>query len=204
MVMRFLLVCEGATDTPLASHIQRLLDSVGHRQVDFATSTAGRALVDKVRNGLGMAPHFDLLFVHRDADNVGPEARHFEIAQAVQEAPFGQPWVPIIPVRMTEAWLLLDEFAIRKAVRKPDGKRALTLPDPNVVERRANPREILNAALLDASEMRGRRRVGLRQDLPTLLRNLLQNLPVSGPLEQLESWTRFRDDTVAALNLLFN
>ncbi|MDE2961335.1 MAG: hypothetical protein OXU28_14990 [Chloroflexota bacterium] len=33
---------------------------------------------------------------------------------------------------------------------------------------------------------------------------LLENLPIGGPLERLESWTRFRDDTIAALNLLSN
>ena len=198
--MRFLFVCEGATDTPLAFHIQRLLVAFGRRYVDFEISTVGRTLVDKVRNGLRLSPHFDLLFIHRDADNVGWEVRLSEIEQAVREVRFHEPWVPIIPVRMTEAWLLLDEPAIRRAVRKPDGRRAVTLPAPSEVERRANPRDILNTALLDASEMRGRRRTGLRQDLPTLRRNLLETLPIGGPLEQLESWRRFRDDTIAALD----
>ena len=202
MVMRFLLVCEGTTDTPLASHIERLLAAFGRRSVDFEISTVGRTLVDKIRNGLRLSPNFDLLFVHRDADNIGWEARRSEIEQAVRAAPFQKPWVPIIPVRTTEAWLLLDELAIRQAVRKPDGRRTVNLPVHNEVERRANPRDILNTALLEASDMRGRRRIGLRQELPTLRRKLLETLPVGGPLEQLESWRRFRDDTRAALDLL--
>lgn len=200
MVMRFLLVCEGATDIPLASHIQRLLVAVGRQHVDFEISTVGRTLVDKVRNGLRLSPRVDLLFVHRDADNMGWEVRRSEIEQAVREAGFQKPWVPVVPVRMTEAWLLLDEVAIRRAVRKPDGRQIITLPAPSEIERRANPREILNTALLDASEMRGRRRTGLRQDLPTLRRNLLATLPIGGPLEQLESWRHFRDDTFTALD----
>ena len=202
MVMRFLLVCEGATDRPLASHIQRLLFAFGRQYADFEISTVGRTLACKVQNGLKLSPYFDLLFVHRDADNIGWESRRSEIEHAVRESLFQEPSVPVIPVRMTEAWLLLDEMAIRRAVRKPDGRRPLVLPTPNEVERRANPRDILNAALLDASEMRGRRRIGLRQELPTLRRNLLETLPVGGPLEQLESWRRFRDDALAALDLL--
>ena len=200
--MRFLLVCEDNSDTPLAAHIQRLLETFGHRQVAFDTSTYGRQLVDKVRNGLKLAPHYDLLFVHRDSDNARPEARYGEITIAVQDAPFDGPWVGIVPVRTTEAWLLLDETAIRKAIRKPNARGSLTLPTPGEIERRADPGEILATALLDASETRGRRREDTRRDLPSLRRYLLENLPVGGPLEQLPSWVRFRDDTVTALQAL--
>jgi hypothetical protein len=203
-VIRFLLVCEGSSDIPLASHIQRLLDTLGHHHVDFDTSTRGRFLVDKVRNGLELAPYCDLLFVHRDADNAGPDSRYREIESAVQDAQFRGPRVGIVPVRMTEAWLLLDQTAIRKAVRKPNGRGPISLPSPTEVERRADPRAILNDALRDASETHGRRRERIEEELPALRSSLLENLPVGGQLEQLASWTRFRDDSAAALNRLSN
>ena len=200
MVMQCLLVCEGSSDAPLTTHIRQLLNSYGSRPADFNISIDGHRLVDKVLNGLNMASHYDLIFIHRDADRAGVDARHSEIADAIRQSEYTGPWVGLVPVRMTEAWLLLDEAAIRRVVRRPHGTAPMTLPSPNEVERRANPREILNSALLDASEARGRRRDDLRRNLPTLRRDLMQSLPIGGSLEQLESWARFRDDTVAALN----
>ena len=202
MVMHCLLVCEGGLDTPLASHIQLLLGGHGYREVDFNISIDGRRLVDKVRNGLGMAPYYDLIFVHRDADRAGPDARYREIVAAVQEAGYGGLWVGIVPVRMTEAWLILQEATIRNAVQKPRGRTDLNLPTPATVERMADPKAALDTALLNASGERGRRRRGVQRLLPDLRNRLLANLPVGGPLEQVPSWTRFRDDTVAALQAM--
>ena len=200
MVMQCLLVCEGSSDAPLTTHIRQLLNSYGIHPAGFNISIDGQRLVDKVLNGLDMASHHDLIFIHRDADRAGVDARYSEITAAIRQSEYTGPWVGVVPVRMTEAWLLSDEAAIRKTVRRPNGSGPLTLPSPNEIERRADPRAILNSALLDASETRGRRRDDLRRNLPTLRRNLLQALPVGGPLEQLPSWRRFRDDTVAALN----
>ena len=103
---------------------------------------------------------------------------------------------------MTEAWLLLDEIAIRNAVRNPNGRTRLALPTPALAERMANPKAAFETSLLDASEKRRRRRREVQHDLPRLRRVLLENLPVSGQLEQLESWARFRDDIISALQLL--
>ena len=200
--MRFLLVCEGSSDAALLPHIQRLLTQYGYPDSLGEAWSDGRRLVDKVRNGLQRLGQFDLLFVHRDTDNAGANSRYQEIESAIQEAEYRGPWVAIVPVRMTEAWILLDEAAIRSAVRKPDGRTPLALPTPREAERRADPKTMLETVLLDASETRGRRRREIREDLPNLRRQLLRNLPVGGPLEQLESWSRFRDDTVAALQSL--
>lgn len=202
MVTRCLLVCEGSSDIPLASHIQRLLESHGCQPTDFDIVTDGRRLVDKVQNGLRMASHYDLLFVHRDADHAGADARYREIAGAVQQAGCSGPWVGIVPVRTTEAWLLLDAHAIRNAVGKPYRRIPLNLPTPAEAERMADPKAALEAVLMHASGERGRRRREVQRELPRLCRQLLENLPVGGPLEQLESWTRFRDDTIVALRQL--
>ena len=200
--MRFLLVCEGSSDTALLPHIQRLLTRYGYPDSPGEAWSDGRRLVDKVRNGLQRLGQFDLLFVHRDADNAGANPRYHEIENAIQEAEYRGPWVAIVPVRMTEAWILLDEAAIRRVVRRPDGRTPLALPTPRESERMADPKTILETVLLDASETRGRRRREIREDLPNLRRQLLRNLPVGGPLEQLASWSRFRDDAVAALQIL--
>ena len=200
--MRFLLVCEGSLDTALLPHIQRLLTRYGYPDSPGEAWSDGRRLVDKVRNGLQRLGQFDLLFVHRDADNAGANPRYYEIENAIQEAEYRGPWVAIVPVRMTEAWILLDEAAIRRVVRRPDGRTPLALPTSRESERMADPKTILETVLLDASETRGRRRREIREDILNLSRQLLRNLPVGGPLGDLESWSRFRDDTVAALQSL--
>ena len=200
--MRVLLVCEGSSDIALMTHIQRLIVQSGYQEPESATWTSGRRLADKVANALDNLGAFELLFLHRDADRAGAAARYREIARAVQQTQFGGPYVGIVPVRTTETWLIMDEVAIRNIVRNPNGRTPLNLPASGEVERMANPKAALERSLLDASETRGRRRDKLRQSLPEMRNRLLENLPVGGPLEQVESWARFRYDTIAALQEL--
>ncbi len=200
--MEFLLVCDGSSDGALVTHIRRLLFAIGACEPDGNFWTQGRYLVDKIRNGVASQGNVDLVFVHRDAESADSERRYQEIEDAIQNASFHRRWVGVVPVRMTEAWLLLDDHAIRDAVRKPNGTIPLSLPLPHECEQRADPKAILEAAFITASETTGRRRERIRKSFSTLRRTLLENLPVGGRLEQLESWRRFRDDTVAALREL--
>ena len=197
--MRFLFVCEGSSDTPLVDHIQRLLIQCGQPDPEGEEWHHGRRVADKIRQGLDAADSLDLLFVHRDADNAGAEARYREIEAAVREVvQDGMSWIGVVPVRMTEAWLLLDEAAIRNVVGKPGGRTPLGLPAPERAERVADPKERLRDALRTASGNQGRRRRKFADEFPRLRRRLLQDLPIGGELERLESWTRFRNDTAAA------
>ena len=199
MVTRFLLTCEGNSDAPLAFHIQRLFESCGYPRPDFNVSTEGRRLVDKIRSGLAMAPQYEVLFIHRDADSAVADARYREITEAVQRAGYGGSWVGIVPVRMMESWLLLDEAAIRNASGNPNGRARLDLPSPAEAERIADPKSALRSAIIAGAEVQGRRRRALAKRLPNMRDQLLETLRVGGPLEQLPSWTQFRDDTVDAL-----
>lgn len=143
-----------------------------------------------------------MLFVHRASDRAGADARYEEIAEAIQQAECDGHWVGIVPVRMTEIWLLLDEAAIRKAVGNPNGRVELDLPTPAEAERMADPKSMLRSAIIVGDEAQGRRRRTLTKRLPGIRDQLLENLLFGGPLDQLESWRRFRDDTIAVLNLL--
>ena len=200
--MDFMLVCDGSSDGALVSHIRRLLIESGVSKPEGYYWTQGRYLADKIRNGMSRFGDVDLIFVHRDAESTEPEVRYREIESAVERASYRGPWVGLVPVRMTEAWLLLDVAAIRAAVRNPNGRTPLTLPMPHECEQRADPKTILETALIDASETRGRRRIRIRKEWPDLRRGLLESLPVGGPLEQLPSWSRFRQDTLNALQEL--
>ena len=75
----------------------------------------------------------------------------------------------------------------------------LGLPTSREAERRSDPKRILADALLAASEATGRRRRRIQRDFTRFRRQLLVNLPIGGPLEQLPSWRRFRDDTLCAI-----
>ena len=197
--MRFLFICEGSSDAPLVDHIQRLLIQFGQPDPEGEAWHHGRQVADKIRQGLQAAGGLDLLFVHRDAETAGAEARYREIETAVHDLRQERmSWIGVVPVRMTEAWLLLDEAAIRKVVGKPGGRAPLYLPGPKYAESVADPKKRLKDALLTASGNRGRRRRRFAREFPRLRRRLLQDLPIGGGLERLESWTRFRDDTVAA------
>ncbi|MEO1077329.1 MAG: hypothetical protein AAFX41_15395, partial [Bacteroidota bacterium] len=77
----------------------------------------------------------DVLFVHRDAENASHTADRFgEIDAGVRAADLDLPCIPIVPVRMSEAWLLFDEMALREAAGRPRGRMPITMPPLSKVE----------------------------------------------------------------------
>ena len=208
MTIRFLLVCDGSSDAALTAHITRMLLKGGYSDPQVQTWYRPGRLDEKIRAGLEFSGGCDLLLVHRDAEasretrSAGPERRYAEIEGAVRAAGFDGPYVGIVPVRMTESWLLLDEQAIRDIAGWRSGVISLNLPAMNRVEYVADPKDKLWQALSTASGLAGRHLSRFKRDIPALRYQLLEQLPVGGPLEQVPSWTRFRDDLLAALILL--
>src|SRR4051794_15078621 len=70
------------------------------------------------------AYHCECLFIHRDAEGDLPDCRRQEIQNAIDSlgAKMRIAHVCVVPIRMTEAWLLIDESAIRRASGNPNGK----------------------------------------------------------------------------------
>lgn len=100
----------------------------------------------------------DLLFVHRDAERMSREERASEIRQAFAKIAH-PPVVCVVPVRMTEAWLLFDEMAIRTAAGNPNGNQPLELPIINDIESLPDPKKMLHDLLRAASGHVSRRRL---------------------------------------------
>lgn len=99
----------------------------------------------------------DVLFTHRDAEQSGQyAARRDRIDGAAQEAGLGIPVIPVVPVRMTETWLLHDEAALRRAAGRPNDNTALGLPSMKYTER-VHAKDRLFAALQTAAALSGRR-----------------------------------------------
>jgi hypothetical protein len=103
----------------------------------------------------------ELLFAHRDADGAGRPKRLEEIAEwdaaAALPSAIGVTLVPVVPVRETEAWLLVEETAIRRAALNPNGTAPLNLPGPKRLERLADPKSVLAECLRIASGLSGAR-----------------------------------------------
>ena len=149
-------------------------------------------LAERIRVSLDLYP-CDLLFVHRDAENVSSGQRFSEINVAVQQARSViqvPPTVCVVPVRMLEAWLLFDLDAIRRAAGNPPGTQLLNLPPLRELENLTAPKATLYQILRNASGLRGRhlrsfnQRVALHR-IPDYIEdfNPLRTLPAFQTLE---------------------
>ena len=96
-----------------------------------------------------------VLFVHRDAEAQPQDLRRDEIAKALRQISIRH--IPVVPVRMKEAWLLANEAAIRSAAGNPNGKEKLYLPDIRKLEDLPDPKRALHHALTTASGLNARR-----------------------------------------------
>jgi hypothetical protein len=206
--IHFVLLSEGSGDDALLSHLENLCVTAGADEVtstapDFARlGQVGHRVEDKVAAAAILEPDASILFIHRDADNRDAQPRIDEIRTAVASVAVDVRWIAVVPVQETEAWLLIDEQAIRTAAYRPTGRRVLNLPKPPSIERTARPKEVLKEALIQASELTGRRLEKFKRDFPRQRRLLLQQLPPGGPLEMLSSWRRLRDDVIAAITAI--
>jgi hypothetical protein len=122
---------------------------------DFGRIPRQESSEARIKAALELYP-CDVLFVHRDAESQSPEWRREEIANVLRQIPVQH--IPVVPVRMTEAWLLVDEKAIRSAAGNPNGTEDLNLPDVRRLEALPDPKRILHEALVKASGLNARRR----------------------------------------------
>lgn len=203
-----LFLAEGSSDAPLADLVTQLFSEHQIRlrlsQPDFTRlDKVAKDVRSKVEAGLLLTgSDVDVIVVHRDADNAGHVARMEEITKAVTDLAGEAQLVPVVPVRMTEAWLLLDEAAIRRVARNPRGRMALDLPKPREVENIADPKHRLQQCLLTAADCTGRERERVRKRFDEHRRNLLQRLDPNGPVTKLSSWRRLVDSVAQAAELM--
>lgn len=195
--LRYTLLADGGSDRTLIHVLNWLFDQSDIRYQDqFAQPLpqVGGDLEKRVLAAIRLFP-CDLLFVHRDAETKTFDERVTEIQS--QLATVKQPYVPIIPIRMTEAWLLSCEEAIRRAAGNPNGKMPLNLPTCEQWEKRPNPKEILFQALRVASGLSGRRLNSFSEH--SARHRVAELTPDFSPLERLEAFRRLREQTEAFL-----
>jgi len=127
-------------------------------------------LSERMRQALDYYP-CDILFVHRDAEREPLKNRLREIELAADEAQIHHR-VPVIPVRMMEAWLLLEIRAIRTAADNPNGTARLDLPRVQELESVPDPKRMLYDLLIAASEKTGRRLAHFRSPANLAMRRI--------------------------------
>ena len=200
MTLRGVLLCDGPSDMALAAVVEKLCFELGEPVVVTAIDPLviqGRSVADRFAWLDHNESHFDLAFVHRDAEGSAPTLRRDEI---VSVKPISTQVVPVVPVRMTEAWLILDEGTIRQVAGRPNGQKPLGLPKATRAESVADPKSLLRHALESAAEPNGRRKAArLRRDFGLHRKILLERLEPSGPVSQLESFQQLRADLAAVL-----
>ncbi len=196
------LVADGRSDRALIPLIALLLDEHSKRpyRVHFAENllVASLRLEDRAAAAVLSFP-CDLLFVHRDSESLSFSSRADEISRSLALVAGLPPYVCVVPVRMTEAWLLVDEAAIRAAVGNPRGTTPLALPSPIKAES-IDAKQTLFELLETASELGAQRR---RRFVPEQFRHRVAELLSDVQLlRRLPSFRRFEETLVDCLSRL--
>jgi len=189
------LAGDGATDRCLRVVLEWIIPQTSllqDRGFLVQVAAPGANLAERLRKAFREFP-CDVLFIHRDAEREPRARRLEEIRRAVAAA--GIPaYVPMVPVRMTEAWLLFDESAIRRAAGNPNGRTSLPLPQLNRLENMADPKSILRDCLIRASEKTGRRLRQFERDLSERAERVAELIADFSPLRQLPAFRALEAD----------
>lgn len=132
-------------------------------------------------------PGVMLVFVHRDAENRTLEERlgEFEFTDRLKI-------VPVIPVRMSEAWLLFDGTAIAQAAGRPG--YPVSTPRLSEIERMSDPKKHLDELLLlAAGSPSGRRGRVFRRSIIERRVNVAGYIADYSPLENQMAFRCFQD-----------
>ena len=163
--LRYTLLADGSSDRallPILTWLLRQCCGAIPIQAEFADlrrlPSPPKQLSERINRSVELYP-CDLLFVHRDAENAPIEEREAEIHKAIEESSVegSVRLVCVVPVRMQEAWLLIDEAALRRAAGNPNGTQPLAIPEVQTLEELADPKQLIRELLHQASELRGRR-----------------------------------------------
>lgn len=204
-MIQILFIGEGSSDSGIANHIRRIAAERG-RNALITDPLVGRlpppprkTVASKLQVVKDLGGVYDLIVLHRDGDREGRAPRLAEISSAAGEVMPDVPHVPVIPIRMTEAWLLLDETEIRRVAGAPSGKTPLNLPKPSKVESIPDPKTFLKETLARASGLSGRKLTMFNNRFSRNRALLLERIDPGGPIRDVPSWRDFNADLIAGL-----
>ena len=197
--LRFTLVADGPSDRALLPVLTWLLrqhcEGVSI-QPEFSDlrwlPNPPQGLFRRIDKSMELYP-CDLLFVHRDAEGESVEKRQDEIRAALERSERGKtlPVVCVVPVRMQEAWLLIDESALKRAAGNPENRQRLSMPPVKRLEDLPDPKRVLHDLLREASDCRGPRRLkNFNRDLGKCVQLVAEHI---GDFGLLRGLTAFRE-----------
>ncbi len=197
--LRCTLLTDGPSDRALIPILEWLLRQQIALGVEITwadlrrLSPPPRHLAARVAQATELYP-CDLLLVHRDAEAEPRERRLAEIEEAVSavEAWDRDRTVAVVPERMTEAWLLIDEAALRSAAGDPRGTVPLAMPAVQQLERLPDPKRTLHDLISTASGLPGRRLRRFRMD--QAVHRLAQGIEDYSPLRQLAAFRALEEE----------
>jgi hypothetical protein len=204
-MIKYVLISDGSSDRALIKIIDHALkqqfndfDFEGERaDLGLFSRKKIKNLEDKIRITI---EYYEpkLVFIHRDVEKESLQKREEEIDKAlaiIQKQNTEQQYAKIIPIRMTESWLMTNEKAIRAASGNPKGSVALILPKINQLESLPDPKSILEELLRTASGLKGRR----LSDLNTrqCIQLITEYVDDFDALEELSSFQYFKKQIVS-------
>ena len=209
------LYCEGTTDqrflpTIIRRTARRILaqregSTVEVLPVDIIAVVASRR-DHSILQAAYKADHYQALIVHADADYPTAERARRErfdpgyaLVQQCQDK-ICKNLVPIIPVYMTEAWMLADHEKLCEAIRTTMRASELGLPvRTKQVETDAHPKETLKQALRIANAHRTRQHGQIEMNM---LYEMLPSKIRLHRLQGLSAYQQFVNDLTQALEQL--
>jgi hypothetical protein len=207
--LRYTLLSDGSSDRALMPLLTWLLRQYLTADVAIQPAWADlfrlprppRDLSERILVALDLYP-CDLLWVHRDAEREPREKRVEEIRKAVTQAACraDATLVCVVPVRMQEAWLLINEAAIRRAAGNPNGRNSLALPRSRDLEDLPDPKDMLHELLREASGLQGRRRA--RFSAPGNAWRVAEFIEDFTPLRILPAFRALEDELAQALRAI--
>ena len=201
-MLRATLVTDGPSDAVLVPILEWLMRRLTRERFEIRWAdlrgfpARPRSLTEKLTAAVQEYP-CRLLFVHRDAEKQDPSVRYDEV-EAANHTECRH--VCVVPVKMQEAWLLLDEAALRDAAGRPSGTEDLGLPPSHRWDRLPDPKRVLYDALRAANGAKGRRAKSFN---PGRAAHRLAALITDWtPLRDLGAFARLETDTRTALEQL--
>ena len=182
------IVADGGTDRLLVPivrwAIHRLDPEVEILEPEFRkrdTKISIDAFLDAYRSGAM------LIFVHRDSEGLALENRLGEFASVGRSDV-----VPVVPVRMSEAWILFDGPAIARAAGSPSSPVAV--PRIAQIEDISDPKDRLDELLFLASgSPSGRRGKVFKRSIVDRRVSVASYISDYSPLENLPAFQSFQE-----------
>jgi hypothetical protein len=194
--INYTLITDGSSDRTLMQIINWSLNDLFSQlpfkgvYADFASiHQKPKSLKEKIRIANQYYP-FNLLFIHRDAEstNLNFIERRIEEIQSQIDDEMNKIIICVIPVKMMETWLLIDEYAIKRAAGNRNYGNEIILPGINSLENTQNPKDILHNILYNIA--------GKKRKLNThkAVHLVAEYITDFSPLRNLVAFKKFEQD----------